>query len=462
MEPARTDDHALTPQQVSALGEQIAEHAAHLDAATHRLLADLRAFDGAGGWYHQGARSCAEWLSWRVGWNGNTAREHVRVANRLGALPLIDDALRRGELSYCKVRAMTRVATRENEALLLEDARLSTGEQLEQICRKYASVRSREGATANDDTRRRQITKRERDDGMVAINAVLLPDEATLVWECLTRIARDRAVALAEQDRAAAADQPHAPHASAIVHAKPERFSRVDALVHLSTEVVRGDRPDRSPVELVVTVSAETLDGCSADGVGTTSDGACLSAHLSRRLACDAGVVMMVEDAAGNPRLVGRKTRTIPASTKRALLKRDRTCRFPGCCNRVFLDGHHAKHWAEGGESTLANLVSLCGFHHRFVHEYGYRVEIDALQQPHFFDPHDRLVPPVPSSSATACRGLDAIHERNAALDITPATNASRWDGECCDYSLVIDELCRTDQLGRFRGNAAADSISSH
>jgi hypothetical protein len=456
MEAACTDHQTLTRQQVSALGEQIAEHAAHLDAATHSLLADLRSFDAAGGWYHQGARNCAEWLSWRVGWSGNTAREHVRVANRLGELPLIDDALRRGELSYCKVRAMTRVATRENEALLLEDARLSTGSQLEQICSKYSAVRRREGATANSDTRRRQITKRELDDGMVALNAVLLPDEAMLVWECLTRIARDRAVALANEERFAHDQTPV--RTPTIEHAKPERFSRVDALVQLSTAALRGDRPERSPVEVVVTVSAETLDGCMAEGVGTTSDGTCLSAQLTRRLACDAGVVMMVEDAVGNPLLVGRKTRSIPASTKRALLKRDRTCRFPGCCNRVFLDGHHAKHWAEGGETTLANLVSLCGFHHRFVHEYGYRVKIDSLQQPHFYDPHGRLVPPVPAPCATAWQGIDAIRDDNAALGISSGTNAPRWDGSCCDYGLVIDELCRADQPGgRFRGNASRE-----
>src|SRR3954471_7009476 len=156
MEAAHSEQ--LTHQQVDSLGESIAEHAAHLDAATHRLLADLRAFDAAGGWYRQGARSCADWLAWRVGWSGNTAREHVRVANQLGALPLIDDALRRGELSYCKVRAMTRVATAENEALLLDEARLATGIQLELICRKYAAVRRREGASPNEDERRRTLT----------------------------------------------------------------------------------------------------------------------------------------------------------------------------------------------------------------------------------------------------------------------------------------------------------------
>src|SRR5688572_3338406 len=105
-------------RDTEALGEQIAEAAAHLDAATHRLLTDLRAFDASGEWGRQGAKTSAHWLAWRVGWGSNRARETVRVARRLGELPVIDAALRAGEVSYCKVRAMTRVATPENEGAL--------------------------------------------------------------------------------------------------------------------------------------------------------------------------------------------------------------------------------------------------------------------------------------------------------------------------------------------------------
>ncbi len=137
--------------------------------------------------------SCAHWLSWRVGWDGRTAREHVRVANRLGELPLIDDALRRGEMSYSKVRAMTRVATPANEACLLEQARYATGAQLEKICRLYASVERHDAdTTPSDDRQRRHVTKRELDDGMVRITATLHPEEAALVWTALERVAKER------------------------------------------------------------------------------------------------------------------------------------------------------------------------------------------------------------------------------------------------------------------------------
>ena len=126
--------------ELEQLGERIAEQAAHLDAAMYRLLTDLREFDARGGWHIQGAATCAHWLSWRVGWDLITARDHVRVARKLAEFAQIDDALRRGELSYSKVRALLRVATPENEALLLDHARLMTASQLEKLSRKYALV----------------------------------------------------------------------------------------------------------------------------------------------------------------------------------------------------------------------------------------------------------------------------------------------------------------------------------
>ena len=119
------------------LVREIATLSAHIDAATHRLLECIRSFDESGGWHEQGAGSCAQWLSWRVGWDPGTARERVRVARALGTLPLIDEALRTGGLSYAKARALTRVATPANEDRLLAMALTATGAQLERLCRGY-------------------------------------------------------------------------------------------------------------------------------------------------------------------------------------------------------------------------------------------------------------------------------------------------------------------------------------
>src|SRR3982074_1735476 len=121
------------------LGDEIAELSAHLEAATARLLALIREFDTRGGW-NTGFRSCAAWLSWRVGLEPGAARERVRVARALGTLPALAEALARGELSYAKVRAITRVATPETEARLLVVGRAGTAVHVERIVRGWRRV----------------------------------------------------------------------------------------------------------------------------------------------------------------------------------------------------------------------------------------------------------------------------------------------------------------------------------
>ncbi len=449
---------------LESLGERIATHAAHLDAATHTLLTDLREFDAAGGWYKQGAHSCAEWLSWRVGWNMGTAREHLRVARRLAELPLIDDALRRGAISYVKVRAITRVATTANEATLLTDAQYSTGSQLERICRKYAAVvRASKEPEEGYDRDRRYLRRLDLDDGMVKIDGIFHPEEAATIWAALEAVARARtserpragtasggAETATKLDGASVATTLDAPSIGATPKREREaRFDRADALVSIARDVLRGDRVHAAPTELVVTVAAETLAHplSAPDPFAVTSDGTCVSAETARRLACDCGVVQMVEDDAGTTVSVGRKTRSIPASVKRALLRRDTTCRFPGCCNRIYVEGHHIHHWANGGETSLENLIGLCSHHHRFVHEYGYRVELDEQQQPRFFDPRGRLVTSTPPRPAPPRLGMRALVDRHRELDVSAETNQPLWDGDPVNYAWVIGDLVRLDGL---------------
>src|SRR5918996_1974122 len=125
--------------ELDRLGDEIAELAAHLDAATARLLDLIREFDTRGGW-NSGFRSCADWLVWRVGLAPGAARERVRVARALGTLPRLAQALARGELSYAKVRALTRVATPETEERLLAVGRAGTAEHVERIVRGWRRV----------------------------------------------------------------------------------------------------------------------------------------------------------------------------------------------------------------------------------------------------------------------------------------------------------------------------------
>src|SRR6202162_3913009 len=165
------------------LGDEIAELSAHLDAATARLLALIREFDARGGW-NTGFRSCAAWLSWRVGLDLGAARERVRVARALETLPLLAQALAQGELSYAKVRALTRVATPETEARLLGVARAGTAAHVERIVRGWRSVDRR--AEARETTLRhagRALHVYQDEDGMVVLRGRLEPEVGALLLQ---------------------------------------------------------------------------------------------------------------------------------------------------------------------------------------------------------------------------------------------------------------------------------------
>ncbi len=175
MQLATTLAPATPAADLDQLGDEIAELSAHLDAATARLLTLIREFDARGGWAN-GARSCAEWLSWRVGLDLGAARERVRVARALGALPQLAAALERGELSYSKVRALTRVATPETEARLLAVGRAGTAAHVERIVRGWRRVdRQVEGQEATARHRGRSLQVYPDEDGMLVVRGRLTP-----------------------------------------------------------------------------------------------------------------------------------------------------------------------------------------------------------------------------------------------------------------------------------------------
>src|SRR2546426_10309564 len=167
------------------LGDEIAELSAHLEAATARLLDLIREFDERGGW-NTGFRSCAAWLSWRVGLDLGAARGRVRVARALGTLPLLAQALARGELSYAKVRALTRVATPATEERLLAVGRAGTADHVERIVRGWR--RGDRKAEAAETARRhasRALHVDQDEDGMVILRGRLAPEGGALLGRAL-------------------------------------------------------------------------------------------------------------------------------------------------------------------------------------------------------------------------------------------------------------------------------------
>ncbi len=171
--------------ELDRLGDEIAELSAHVEAATARLLDLIREFDARGGW-NTGFRSCAAWLSWRVGLNLGAAREKVRVARALGTLPLLAHALSRGELSYAKVRALTRVATSETEERLLGVGRAGTAAHVERIVRGWRRVdRYAERREAKRQHASRGLHVYEDEDGTVVLRGRLAPEVGALLVRAL-------------------------------------------------------------------------------------------------------------------------------------------------------------------------------------------------------------------------------------------------------------------------------------
>jgi hypothetical protein len=350
---ARSRPDHNEPSELERLGDEIAELAAHIHAATYRLLVTLREFDERGGWWGGGFRSCAHWLSWRTGIGLGAARERVRVARALAQLPRLSDGMRRGELSFAKIRATTRVATPENEEQLLELARQGTASQVEKVVRAWRSVdRLEEQFLERERHWKRELTLYVGEDGMYELRGRLDPEVGALLERALaaaceklsgrcevadTRNARvsdpldsdtvsqrraDAIGLIAEcalRDELAANAQPRG--AQAVSEAEEDARQRSSTMA-----VGRADR-----FQVVLHVDAEALRESSDRGQSVLSNGIRLPAETCRRLACDASRVVMVHNEEGRVLDVGRRTRTIPSAIRRALEHRDRGCRFPGC-----------------------------------------------------------------------------------------------------------------------------------
>ncbi|HEV8583495.1 MAG TPA: DUF222 domain-containing protein [Methylomirabilota bacterium] len=438
--PTVTPDAA----ELERLGDQIGELSAHLDAATARLLDLIREFDAREGW-GTGFRSCAHWLTWRVGLDPGAARERVRVARALGRLPVLADALARGELSYSKVRALTRVATPETEGRLLKVGRAGTAEHVERVVRGWRGVdRKAEARDSLQRHRSRALHLYEDADGMVVIRGRLDREVGAVVKKALSAACevlypsgRARNVSAETLD----------PETGRIVGDDAPTWGQrqADALGLLAeTALHHGLEPGTAGerYQVVVHVDAPVLADPDAPGQSVLEDGGHGSAETSRRLACDASRVVMRHDADGHVTEVGARTRTIPPALRRALEHRDRGCRFPGC-GLPFGQGHHIQHWAHGGPTTLSNLVMLCRRHHRSVHEEGYRIEQQEDGALRFRRPDGELLPEVPPPPVVAPDPAAALRADNdvRGLHINAQTSRPGWSGERLDVGWAIDVL---------------------
>ena len=572
-----------------ALAAEITTLAGHLNAAHYRFLKLLDEFDRELGWAGPGVRSLAHWLSWKCGIGELVAREKVRVARALRELPMIDTSFERGEISYSKVRAMTRAATPENESQLLNIARHGTAEHMERLVRVYRRCRKRAETSPGETERRREerFYCFDEDEETTVFGGRVSAEQGRLLMKALDAMvaemeAEERAagaqntkhtpesaenvsaetsvaeygagdssessaqapgrivsaetpVAASERNVSAGTStadsrknvsaetfsdcrfsvEPHKPQEPDQLPLKPLRARRATALAQIAEHYLAtrsrgaGATPLRSSDAYQVFVHVNANDAhpdnrLNGGHTTYTDDRRCLAPHMARQLACDASRRTVLENERGEVLNIGRRSRIVPWHIAHALRIRDGGCRFPGCNQYRWTDAHHIHHWADGGETSLENMVTLCRYHHRELHRGEYRIEhgaggelifVDAQQQaippaihPQFgdepgsggaagtadtpdapgatdtpdvtsdataitattdtpdvtTDASTTPVTPVTTTAADRLKQLQAEHRRRS-VEIDKSTAVTRWAGERMDYSTAIEWLMNKD-----------------
>ena len=440
---------------LDALEAQITRLWGHINAATAQFLALLAEFDRKEGWAQHGMASCAQWLNWQCGIGRVAAREKVRTARALESLPKIAEAFGEGRLSYSKVRALTRVATAATEETLLHIALNGTAAHVERTVRGFRRVqRARERNEAEAMHERRYLDCRRESDGSVRVQARLAPEVGEMLLKALEAAEAQLDERPGDAGAVEAAEPADATPGDVSAETPPRSASqrRADALEHIAERFLAGggSRSAAGAHELVVHIAHDALRDVPESTGASFEHGGKVAVETARRLGCDGALLGVVKGAQGEPLAVGRRTRAVPPAIRRALRVRDGGCRFPGCDRSRHVHAHHIRHWADGGETALSNLVTLCSFHHRQVHEggYGVRVRQGAIE---FTRPDGRVIPPAGRTprgcfrgNTCAADGARRLAAFNAArgLAINAHTARCGWGGERMDYNIAIEALC--------------------
>lgn len=413
------------------LAEEICSLAGRINAANHQFLQLVAEFDRRNGWANAGAQSCAHWLNWKCGIALGAAREKVRVARALEKLPRVSAAMAGGQLSYSKAREITRIGNERNEDALLSIAEHGTAAHVERVVRAYRHCQEAEQLSRDQrQQQNRRVSFRYDDDGSLILTCHLPAEAGARVMKALDLAVESLPV-----------HEPDVP-AGTLREVVPYSRRRADALDVIAESFLAHqalDAPGADRHQIVVHVAAETLRSRAA-GCCEIEHGPAIAADTARRLACDASLYAVIEDADGEALNVGRKTRTISAPLRRLLKARDKGCRFPGCSHARYMDAHHIQHWVNGGETRPDNLVSLCRFHHRAVHEGGFDVQVLDDGALRFVGPDGQ---PVDKSAVERARPPGVVQQLPAVA------GAWTYRGDKLDLGLAVEVLLQRNARGR-------------
>jgi uncharacterized protein DUF222/HNH endonuclease len=433
--------------------------AGHIAAAQARFLQLLAEFDHREGWAGDGIRSCAHWLSWRAGMSLRTATEHLRVAHALQRLPRISAAFAAGRVSYSKVRAISRIAGSDTatlthiaadidagksdlrhttvadpaaaEQILLNLLLSGTASHVETIVRAVRRRHTPPGGTAA----RRSLTWQWDEDGSLIVRGRFTPEQGAALIAAIdaqmpppTPINHPVPAPPDDLDDRAREQEP-----GPAVDRRAAR--RADALLTVINRSGGESGPvvERGTAQVIVHLDATT-------GTARLDDGPEIPDSTAERLACDARVQLLLDDRRGNRLYLGRIRRLATPAQIAALTVRDGdVCQFPGCTHTRHLHAHHVRSWLRGGSTDIDNLVLICGFHHRLIHDHGYRIH--RLPGRWGFLRSDGTT--IPSTATPLTGNTESLIEINtrARLRITRDTLTPDWDGEHLDPAPILDAL---------------------
>lgn len=335
---------------------------AALSVAHLAMLNAIREVDRCDAWIDEGARDLTHWLSMRYDITTWKARRWIGAANAMPGLPLLARALASGRLGIDKVVELARFVTPADEGRWLSWAEGVSARTI----RRRGDVVSRElHGDASQAMSDRRLVWWYTDEGRFAFEGEMPGAQGAVVADTLDRLAE--AV-------------PIMPGEEAMNHRDARRADALWALCsgHRASE----HEPGRSCI-----VVHARLDELRNGGGGEVHCGPAVSAPTLERLACDARLELVIEDEAGDPIRVARGRRIPPPWLVRQIRHRDRGCRFPGCGSEAFTQVHHVRWWSRGGRTEAKNLILLCGFHHRLLHEAGWSIRLDPRGVPRWLRP---------------------------------------------------------------------------
>jgi hypothetical protein len=331
--------------------EEVFDHFSGLSsAALSRLCDAIRLIDERQAWMTDGARSLTDWVAARARIRRETAVRLVSISRRLVDLPVIRKHFAAGELSLDQVDAVSGVATPDTELEWVGRVLgLSAGE-LDRLVRRHRGIDEVEAKSVWE--RRRLVRQWNLDESELKFHGRLPGDQGRIFDEAIdTRVD----------------EMPPNPETGLF---DPLETRAADALTELAATANDGVA---APAQVTVFADLQALT-TESQGHARLDNTAPLSNTAAQRLACDSLVETVLTEGAQTVG-IGRRSRKIPAWLRRLVIERDGgCCRFPGCGNRRWLQVHHIISWADGGPTDLDNLILVCGFHHRFVHEHGWKV----------------------------------------------------------------------------------------